>query len=152
MRYTFILFGALFGFLLSRAGATTYDFYANLFLFKDLQLMGVMATAAAVGFVGITLMKRLRVRAVATKEPIAFKGKPMKKGLIAGSLLFGAGWGLAGACPGTALAMLGEGKLMAGFSIIGIVLGTYAYGLWQSASESIRTAPPRTESSKAPSH
>ena len=54
MRYSFILFGALFGFLLSRAGATTYDFYANLFLFKDLQLMGVMATAAAVGFAGIT--------------------------------------------------------------------------------------------------
>ena len=52
--------------------------------------------------------------------------------LVAGSLLFGAGWGLAGACPGTALAMLGEGKLGAGFTIVGLVLGTYIYGVWQS--------------------
>ena len=31
----FLALGALFGFLLSRAGATTYDFYAQLFLFQD---------------------------------------------------------------------------------------------------------------------
>ena len=53
MRYSFVLMGALFGFLLSRAGATTYDFYAKLFLFEDLQLMWVIAAAAAVGIVDV---------------------------------------------------------------------------------------------------
>ena len=42
-KYTFLLFGAGFGFLLSRAGATTYDFYAKLFLFEDFQLLWIIA-------------------------------------------------------------------------------------------------------------
>ena len=129
MRYSFLLMGAAFGFILSRAGATTYDYYAKLFLFEDLQLMWVIATAALVGAVGVAILKKLGTRTLVGGEAIAFQGKPWKKGLVAGSLLFGAGWGLAGACPGTALAMLGEGKLMAGFSIVGILLGTYLYGV-----------------------
>ena len=134
MRYSFLLLGALFGFLLSRAGATTYDYYAGLFLFENLQLFWVIGTAAGLGVVGTTLMQRFAVRAVATRAPIVFRKKPMKRGLLAGSLLFGAGWGLAGACPGTALAMLGEGKLMAGFAIVGILIGTWLYGWQQSRS------------------
>ena len=54
--------------------------------------------------------------------------------LIPGALLFGLGWGLVGACPGTVLAMSGEGKLGAFFTIVGIALGTYLYG-WQSSED-----------------
>jgi len=39
------------------------------------------------------------------------------------------GWGLAGACPGTILVMAGEGKVTALFTIVGILLGTWVYGL-----------------------
>jgi len=42
------------------------------------------------------------------------------------------GWGLAGACPGTVLAMLGEGKLGAIFIITGILVGVYLHGLQMS--------------------
>ncbi len=63
MNYVFLLFGAVFGFLLSRAGATTFDFYAKLFLFENLQLLWVIATAATVGALGVFLLKRLRARA-----------------------------------------------------------------------------------------
>jgi uncharacterized membrane protein YedE/YeeE len=142
MRYSFLLLGALFGFLLSRAGATTFDYYATLFLFQDLQLMWVIATAAATGALGIFLMKKLRVRTLVGHEPISFAGKPWKKGLIAGSLLFGAGWGLAGACPGTALAMIGEGKLGALFTVAGILVGTWLYGLQQTRAARRDSAPP----------
>lgn len=128
MKYSFLGMGALFGFILSRAGATTYDYYAQLFLFQDLQLMVVIAVAAMVGMVGVQLLTRFKVKVVATGEPISFYPKPMRKGLVGGSLMFGAGWGLAGACPGTALAMLGEGRMAAGFTIFGIVLGTWLYG------------------------
>lgn len=128
MRYSFLLLGTVFGFLLSRAGATTFDFYAQLFLFTDLQLLWVIATAGVVGIVGTALFKRLRVRAWADGQPLAFEGKPMRKTLVLGALLFGVGWGLSGACPGTAPVMLGEGKLLAGFTLAGILLGTYLYG------------------------
>lgn len=129
MRVSFVLMGALFGFLLSRAGATTYDYYAKLFLFTDLQLLYVIATAAAVGAVGVAVLERTRARALVGGGAIALVGKPWTKGLVVGSLLFGVGWGLAGACPGTALAMVGEGKIGALFTVVGILIGTWLYGL-----------------------
>ena len=128
-----MLFGILFGFILSRAGATTYDFYAKLFLFQDLQLLWVIATAATVGMVGVAILKSLKARSVLDGQPLSFAGKPYTKSLIVGSLIFGLGWGFASACPGTALVMLGEGKLGALFTIVGIVMGTYLFGLRRSA-------------------
>lgn len=128
MRYSFLLLGTVFGFLLSRAGATTFDFYAELFLFTNLQLLWVIATAGLVGIVGVALFKRAKLRAIADHEPLSFQGKPMRKTLVLGALLFGIGWGVSGACPGTAPAMLGEGKMLAGFTLVGILFGTYLYG------------------------
>lgn len=134
-KHLFLLLGMLFGFLLSRAGATTYDFYAKLFLFEDLQLFWVIAAAAAVGAVGVAFLKSIKARTVFDHRQISFKGKPFRASLIPGALLFGVGWGLAGACPGTALAMLGEGKLAAAFTLLGIFLGTYIYGLQHSRND-----------------
>lgn len=131
-KYIFLIFGVMFGFLLSRAGATTYDFYAQLFLFEDLQLMKVIAAAAAVGMVGIAILKKLKARSLMENTEIDFSGKPNKPELIPGALIMGMGWGLAGACPGTALVMLGEGKLGALFTIFGILVGTLIYGLKQN--------------------
>lgn len=131
-RALFVLFGAAFGFLLSRAGATTYDFYAELFLFRDLQLLYVILAAAATGFVGLSISRLLKSRELISGAPLNYDKKPYKKGLIPGSLIFGLGWGLAGACPGTALAMLGEGKLGAGVTIIGIFIGVYLHGIQEA--------------------
>jgi len=128
-KYIFILFGILFGFILSRAGATTYDFYAKLFLFEDLQLLWVIATAATVGMMGVAVLKNMKARSILDGQPLSFEGKPYTKSLIVGSLIFGLGWGFASACPGTALVMFGEGKLGALFTISGMVMGTYLFGL-----------------------
>lgn len=129
MKYTFIFFGMLFGFLLSRAGATTFDYYAGMFLFENLQLMIVMGVAMGVGVVGIFIMKKVGASALITRDRLAFEGKPMCKGLVIGSTLFGLGWGLSGACPGTVPAMLGEGKFIVLPIIIGLLVGTYLYGI-----------------------
>lgn len=135
----FLVLGGVFGFLLSRAGATTYDFYAKLFLFQDFQLVWVIAVAAGLGVLGLGIPGKVldsrsqsQPRSILTKQVLSYKGKPYKKELIPGSILFGLGWGLAGACPGTALAMLGEGKLGSIFTILGFFLGTYTYGWVQS--------------------
>ena len=125
----FLVFGATFGFLLSRGGATTYDYYARLFLFSDLQLLWVIACAVVVGAPGIWLIRRFVPRAVLTGEAIKLTPKPWKRDLIPGALLLGVGWGLAGACPGTVLTMLGEGKVTALFTIAGILVGTWLYGV-----------------------
>ena len=139
MKYLFLPFGALFGFLLSRAGATTYDYYAELFLFRNLQLMWVIGAAVLVGAPLLALLKRFKVRSLFDGTPIQFQPKPMKRGLWTGSLILGVGWGLSAACPGTVLAMLGEGKLGALCTVSGIVIGTWLYGLGQDRKQAART-------------
>ena len=129
MNVIFLPLGIAFGFLLSRAGATTYDFYAKLFLFQDFHLLWVMLVAAAIGVVGVALIKRAKVTTSLVRQSVNLSSKPYVKTLIPGSLIFGVGWGIAGACPGTALAMLGEGKLGAGVTIVGILIGTWLFGV-----------------------
>ncbi len=130
MKPLFLFFGALFGFLLSRAGATTFDLHARLFLFENLQLLWVIASAVGVGIIGILTLKFFRARALLGNSALQFAGKPMRRYLVPGALMFGMGWGLTGSCPGTAPVMLGEGKLSVLFTISGIVLGTYLYGFF----------------------
>lgn len=127
-----LLTGILFGFLMSHAGATTYDFHAKMFLFENFQLMIVIGTAVAVAMVGVLILKRLKVRAIATGSEVDFVKKPYQKGLMFGAMLFGIGWGMSASCPGTIPAMIGEGKIGAIFALFGLIIGTTAYGLLQT--------------------
>lgn len=127
-----LLMGVTFGYFMSHAGATTYDFHAKMFLFEDFQLMIVIGVAVVVAMIGVWIMKRLRVTAIATGEEVDFVKKPYQKGLLVGALLFGIGWGMTASCPGTIPAMMGEGKVAGIFAFIGLLVGTTAYGILQS--------------------
>lgn len=127
-----LLMGVTFGYFMSHAGATTYDFHAKMFLFEDFQLMIVIGVAVVVAMIGVWIMKRLRVTAIATGEEVDFVKKPYQKGLMVGALLFGIGWGMTASCPGTIPAMMGEGKVAGIFAFIGLLVGTTAYGILQS--------------------
>jgi len=72
----------------------------------DPSLAFVMAGAIAVGFLAFSLAKR-RQRDL-TGGPIDMpKRKEVDAPLVVGSLVFGAGWGLAGICPGPAIVDVG---------------------------------------------
>ena len=122
----FFLFGLLFGFILSKVGATSHDAIAEMFLLRDFHLMIVISTAILVAGLGFWLMRRFGVKSQ-SGAPLALSPKPRNSGNLWGGLLFGAGWALSGACPGTALAQLGEGKFVALFTLLGIFLGTELY-------------------------
>jgi uncharacterized membrane protein YedE/YeeE len=49
--------------------------------------------------------------------------------LVAGSLLFGAGWGLAGFCPGPGLVALGMGEPKAAVFVLAMLAGMAAFEL-----------------------
>lgn len=53
--------------------------------------------------------------------------RDIDKRLIAGSLLFGAGWGLAGFCPGPALVSVGAGQPKAVVFTLAMLLGMVAF-------------------------
>ncbi|WP_149142879.1 DUF6691 family protein [Gemmobacter caeruleus] len=59
--------------------------------------------------------------------PIPARAEPrLDHALILGSVMFGAGWGLAGLCPGPALAVLGFGGWGGGLFLLAMGLGMVA--------------------------
>jgi hypothetical protein len=126
----FILFGFFFGYFLSKSRATDYDSIQDMFRFKDFQLYGVIGTAILVVAAGLFLTHRFKKPTLSGK---ALDWKPLKfePHRLIGALLFGAGWALAGSCPGTVLTQIGEGKIFAVFTIAGIGAGVWAFQKWQ---------------------
>jgi len=122
----FLLFGIIFGFALSRVGASEYDLIYGMFTGRDLTLAWVMITAILVGAVGMQIIKRL-ARPVRSGEPLKISHKKLGRFSLFGAALFGIGWGISGACPGTVLAQLGEGKVLGLFTFLGMICGTYIY-------------------------
>jgi hypothetical protein len=123
-------FGTLFGVLLSRTGATSYDAVAGMFLFTDFQLWGVIGVAVLVAGTGQAVFRRLNL--LGASLPTA-KPKPIKPTLLAGAVLFGTGWAVTGTCPGTGLAQIGEGKLIGFVTVAGILAGSALYRVYGDA-------------------
>lgn len=78
----------------------------------DPSLALVMAGAIAVGLAAFALARR-RARSLLGAAMQLPTARAIDRRLVAGSLLFGVGWGLAGFCPGPALVALGMGATKA---------------------------------------
>jgi uncharacterized membrane protein YedE/YeeE len=112
--------GAIFGLLLQLGGVLRFERQLGALLFKDMTILKFMLSAILVGSVGLQLM--------ADQGLIVLNHKAMNVGgVVLGGLLFGAGWALAGYCPGTALGALGEGRWTSLFVIAGMVAGAALY-------------------------
>ncbi len=122
----FLGFGVLFGFALSRVGASDFDVIFGMFTGEDLKLVGVIFTAIVVGFIGMQVLQR-RKQVTRSGQQLKISYKTLGRWSIFGAVLFGIGWGMAGACPGTVLAQLGEGKIFGLFTFTGMIFGTYIY-------------------------
>jgi len=55
----------------------------------------------------------------------------LDRSLVVGSLLFGAGWGLAGICPGPALVLLGTGSFKAVIFVVAMLVGMILFEVMQ---------------------
>jgi len=114
-RLTEFLVGLLFGIGLILSGMTDPGKVTG-FLDPagawDPSLALVMGGAIGVGVFGFALARR-RTTAFLGGAMQLPAGNPIDRRLVAGSLVFGAGWGLAGFCPGPALVSLGAGHWQA---------------------------------------
>lgn len=144
-----LLFGLLFGFVLSRVGATDYDAIAGMFRLTDLHLMGVIGGAVALSAFGFWLIRRRALRSL-DGAPIELVQKPMTRWLPLGALMFGVGWALTGTCPGTALAQLGEGRLAALATIAGILLGAYVVEARSGKRKAVANSEPERQLASPP--
>ena len=98
----------------------------------DPSLAFVMAGAIGVGFLAFRLGAR-RAQSFfggAMRIPMA---RDIDLPLVAGSLVFGIGWGLAGFCPGPALVALGAGYDKAFVFVLALLAGMLAARLLRRA-------------------
>jgi uncharacterized membrane protein YedE/YeeE len=78
----------------------------------DPSLALVMGGAVAIGLGGFALVRK-RTRSYLGLPMHLPRASGIDRRLILGSVLFGAGWGLAGICPGPALVLIGTGATKA---------------------------------------
>ncbi len=114
---TYTIFGLLMGGMLSLSGFADYEQVHRMFIFADFRLLAgfmgaVMISMAAYLFLGLG-------RGIGRKK--------YDSGTIIGSMLFGTGWAMSGACPGIALVQLGQGQLAALFTLFGVAAGAWVY-------------------------
>ena len=128
-RSFFLMLGAAFGFVLIKSGVSNYDVIRDMFLFRSIHLYGVLAIGVGVSFFVVQAAKRMKMKAMLTGEEIDFSVEKLETRHVTGGLIAGAGWALTGACPGPALAQVGFGTLAGLFTVAGILLGTYLYGV-----------------------
>lgn len=88
----------------------------------DPSLLLTMGSAVAVGLAGFLMARKRTVSllGLALQLPTA---RHLDHRLIAGSALFGVGWGLAGICPGPALVLLGSGLVKGVVFVAAMLLG-----------------------------
>jgi uncharacterized membrane protein YedE/YeeE len=121
--------------------------FLDLFGTWDPSLAFVMGGAIAVGVFAFAVAKK-RTTAVLGGALHLPTSNQIDRRLIVGSLLFGAGWGLAGFCPGPALVSLASGQAKAAVFVVAMVLGMVLFELlmrhWNKPPQVRRTPPAPT--------
>jgi uncharacterized membrane protein YedE/YeeE len=112
--------GILFGFFLQKGRVLRYDKQLGALRLMDMTIVKFMLSTVLVGMVGVYILKDLGL--------VKLSVKPTNLGAnIIGGLIFGAGWGLLGYCPGTSAGALGEGRWDSLWGILGMLVGAAVY-------------------------
>ncbi|MDX2484061.1 MAG: YeeE/YedE thiosulfate transporter family protein [Pseudodonghicola sp.] len=117
-----IVIGGLFGFVLDRVGATNPTIIGRMLNLTNLSLAKTILLAIGVGSVlmfGGQMLGLVNVGHMSVKAAYV--------GVFIGGLMLGAGWALAGFCPGTGVVAAGTGRKDALYFIAGGLLGAAAY-------------------------
>ena len=124
-RISEFLVGLLFGLGLILSGMTDPSKvigFLDIFGLWDPSLALVMGGAIAVGFFAFALAKKRDVNFLGGALHLPTSSQ-IDKPLVIGAVLFGAGWGVAGFCPGPALVSLASGQIKAAAFVVFMLAG-----------------------------
>jgi uncharacterized membrane protein YedE/YeeE len=115
-----LLVGIAFGAILSLSGLSDPARIIEMLRLRDLRLFKLLVAAIGVGIAGIAVLDAagLAHTSVKTLHVLA---------ILSGGAIFGAGFALAGYCPGTSLAAAAEGRRDALFTVAGGLAGAGAH-------------------------
>jgi uncharacterized membrane protein YedE/YeeE len=118
----FILYGAIFAIILIKVEAISWFRIQEMFHFQSFHMYGVLLSGIAVAFLGIQVLRRLKV-----VDP---KPKPFQlTANVLGGFSFGIGWGITGACSGPVYSLIGLQIWPALIVLLGALLGTFVYAI-----------------------
>jgi rhodanese-related sulfurtransferase len=118
------LIGIGFGFVLERAGFGRARNLAAQFYLTDLRVLKVMFSAIVTALAGMALLSgagALDLSRITVPETFLWPQ-------LVGGLLLGAGFIISGHCPGTAVVGTASGNIDAGVGVVGMMLGSLAFG------------------------
>ena len=136
-RATEFLVGLLFGWGLLLSGMTDpgkVQGFLDLFGPWDPSLALVMGGAVGVGVFAFALARR-RTASLLGGAVHMPDSRDIDKPLVVGSLIFGAGWGLAGFCPGPGIVAMAAGQAKAAVFVAAMLAGMLAFKLLDRAGK-----------------
>jgi len=126
LKYTLV--GIIFGIIFVKAEIISWFRIQEMFRLESFHMYGIIGSAVLVGAISIFLIKKYKIKTL-SGEPIIIEPKSFNKGQIIGGLLFGLGWAMTGACPGSLYAQIGTGATVVLVILFSAILGTWVYGL-----------------------
>lgn len=122
----YLILGVVFGVILTKSEVISWFRIHDMFLLREAHMYLIIGSAVVVGALSVIILKKLNMTAIGGKK-LNFQGKPYHKGFIYGSILFGIGWAITGACPGPIFAQIGGGAYPALFTLAGAIIGALLY-------------------------
>ena len=129
------IIGVVFGVVLSWSGLTSPEIIRAGLLFQDPYLFLVFAGAMLTALVGLRILRVRAPRALLTGERVQWETVQPERRHVAGSVLFGIGWGVAGVCPGPIATQLGQGIAWGIPTTVGLVAGIVLFGRLQRRAQ-----------------
>jgi uncharacterized membrane protein YedE/YeeE len=128
LKYLFV--GIFFGLVLTKGEAISWYRIQEMFRFEGFHMFGIFMAAVPVGALSLFLIRKLNLNTW-EGDPVQMPEKEYHPGVIIGSLIFGFGWALTGACPGPLYAQIGSGYLVTAATLSAAILGTWSYAYLQ---------------------
>jgi uncharacterized protein len=126
----YALVGIFFGFVLTKGEAISWYRIQEMFRFESFHMFGIFMTAIPTGALALFIIRKFDLKTW-EGDPIEKPVKEYHHGIIAGSLIFGFGWALTGACPGPLYAQIGSGFVVTIVTLAAAVFGTWSYAYLQ---------------------
>jgi uncharacterized protein len=136
-----LLFGIGFGFVLGWSRLTDYDVIHDMLLLRKLDVFLLMGAAIVTAAIVVRVLRASGARSLVGDAPVSWTVTRPTRNHVIGALIFGAGWGVSGTCPGPVAAQLGRGQLAALFTVAGILAGVALFGYVQRRRESAAQPP-----------
>jgi uncharacterized membrane protein YedE/YeeE len=125
----YIIIGILFGIIMYKSEAASWFRIYEMFQFGSFHMYGLMGSAVLLGIVGVKVIKQKNIEPLDGSDmSLEPKDKSVTR-YLAGGIIFGLGWALAGVCPGPMYTLAGAGYISILIVILGALLGTLIYGV-----------------------